>query len=79
MDDPVYALDLAAGVAGPYTAANRSGDEVLIDHAVAVVVEPVADLWGTAGSTVAERGARAADVSTAIPVLRTRLITPAAL
>ncbi len=79
MDDPVYALGLAGGAAGPYTAASRSGDEVLIDHAVAVVVDPVADLWGTAGSTVAERGAVAADVGTAIPELRTQLITPAAL
>ncbi len=79
MDDPVYALGLAAGAAGPYTAASRNGDKVLIDHAVAVVVDPVADLWGTAGSAVAERGAVAADVGTTIPVLRTHLITPAAL
>ena len=33
----------------------------------------------TCRSTVAERGARAADVGTAIPRLRTCLITPAAL
>ncbi len=78
MDDPVYALGLAGSAAGPYTAARGGGDEVLIDHAVAVVVDPVANLWGTAGSTVAERGAVAADVGTTIPVLRTRLITPTA-
>ncbi len=78
MDDPVYALDLAGGAAGPYTAASRSGDKVLIDHAVAVVVDPVADLCGTAGSTVGERGAGAADVGTAISEARALLITPAA-
>ncbi len=78
MDDPVYALGLACGAAGPYTAASGSGDEVLIDHAVAVVVDPVADLWGTAGSTVTERGARAADVGTTISQARAWLITPTA-
>ena len=70
MDDPVYALGLAGSAAGPYTAARGSGDEVLIDHAVAVVVDPVADLWATAGSTVAERGAVAADVGTTISSAR---------
>ncbi len=70
MDDPVYALRLTAGAADPYTAASRNGDKVLIDHAVAVVVDPVANLWGTAGSTVAERGAVAADVCTTISSAR---------
>ncbi len=40
--------------------------------------EGVPVLVGTRGSTVAERGARAADIATAIPVLRTQLITPTA-
>ncbi len=52
---------------------------VLAGAAAGLYSEAVPVLVGTRGSTVAECGARAADVGTTIPVLHTRLITPAAL